>query len=51
MGFIYSSGILLKNGILYWVSEFPILLAESFIESDEVAAEELIEWGKKYGEE
>ena len=32
-------------------AEFLILLAESFKESDEVAAEELIEWSKKYGEE
>jgi rsbT co-antagonist protein RsbR len=32
-------------------AEFLILLAESFKESDEDAAEELVEWSKKYGEE
>jgi rsbT co-antagonist protein RsbR len=32
-------------------AEFLVLLAESFKESDENAAEELIEWSKKYGEQ
>ena len=32
-------------------AEFLVLLAESFNESDENAAQELIEWSKKYGEQ